>query len=570
MYVDIVPNLASPPAVLLRQSRREGGKIVKTTLANLSQCPPEAVAALRLALRGVALVPHEEVFAVERSLPHGHVQAVLGVMRALGMDTLLAARPCRERDLVLAMIAQRLLDPCSKLATTRVWHTTTLAQELGVDDADANDLYAALDWLHQRQRRIEKKLAARHLTDGAVVLFDVSSSSYHGRTCPLARRGYNRDGEKLPSIVYGLLTDGAGRPVAVDVYPGNTGDPATVPDQVEKLRARFRLQRVVLVGDRGMLTHTQIDALRGHPGVGWISALRFPAIRTLAEHGAFQPSLFDTPHLAEITSADYPGERLVVCDNPALAADRARTRDELLAATEARLARIAAAVARRTKTPMTADEIGVKVGKIINHDTVGKHFTLTIADARTQRRLHRPRGPARRHLHHPHQRTRGRHERRRRRAHLQESRARRAGLPLPERRRPARAAHPASPGRARARAPLLVHARLLRRTPSARRLVDRPLPRRRPRRGPLDPRPCGHGRAVRERPREKAHQDHRRRLARAEPAHPAERTGDAVQKHLPRRHREARPTLRATDRNQSVPTTRLQPARTHAMTDCTQ
>ena len=381
MYVDIVPNRTSPPAVLLRESRREGGKIVKTTLANLSTCPPEAVEALRLALRGVALVPHEEVFAVERSIPHGHVQAVLGVMRTVGMDALLAARPCRERDLVLAMIAQRLLDPCSKLATTRVWHTTTLAQELGVDDADANDLYAALDWLQQRQGRIEKKLATRHLTDGAVVLFDVSSSSYHGRTCPLARRGYNRDGDKLPSIVYGLLTDGAGRPVAVEVYPGNTGDPATVPDQVEKLRARFRLQRVVLVGDRGMLTQTQIDTLRAYPGVGWISALRFPAIRTLAD-GAFQPSLFDTAHLAEITSAAYPGERLVVCYNPALAADRARTRDELLAATEARLARVAAAVARRTKTPMTADEIGVKVGKIINHYKVGKHFDLTIDDNR--------------------------------------------------------------------------------------------------------------------------------------------------------------------------------------------
>ena len=215
-----------------------------------------------------------------------------------------------------------------------------------------------------------------------MVLFDVSSSSYHGRTCPLARRGYNRDGDKLPSIVYGLLTDRAGRPVAVDVYPGNTGDPSTVPDQVEKLRARFRLQRVVLVGDRGMRTHTPIDALRGYPGVGWISALRFPAIRTLAEHGAFQPSLFDTPHLAEITSDAYPGERLVVCYNPALAADRARTRDELLTATEARLARIAAAVARRTKTPMTADEIGVKVGKIINHYKVGKHVDLTIEDAR--------------------------------------------------------------------------------------------------------------------------------------------------------------------------------------------
>ena len=218
MYIDVVPNRKSPPAVLLRQSRRDGGKIVKTTLANLSQCPPEAVAALRLALRGVALVPHEEVFAVERSIPHGHVQAVLGVMRTVGMDALLAARPCRERALVLAMIAQRLLDPCSKLATTRVWHTTTLAQELGVADADANDLYAALDWLQQRQGRIEKKLAA----------------------CPLARRGYNRDGDKLPSIVYGLLTDGAGRPIAVDVYPGNTGDPSTVPDQVEKLRMRFR------------------------------------------------------------------------------------------------------------------------------------------------------------------------------------------------------------------------------------------------------------------------------------------------------------------------------------------
>ena len=456
MYVDIVPNRTSPPAVLLRESRREGGKIVKTTLANLSTCPPEAVEALRLALRGVALVPHEEVFAVERSIPHGHVQAVLGVMRTVGMDALLAARPCRERDLVLAMIAQRLLDPCSKLATTRVWHTTTLAQELGVDDADANDLYAALDWLQQRQGRIEKKLATRHLTDGAVVLFDVSSSSYHGRTCPLARRGYNRDGDKLPSIVYGLLTDGAGRPVAVEVYPGNTGDPATVPDQVEKLRARFRLQRVVLVGDRGMLTQTQIDTLRAYPGVGWISALRFPAIRTLAEHGAFQPSLFDTAHLAEITSAAYPGERLVVCYNPALAADRARTRDELLAATEARLARVAAAVARRTKTPMTADEIGVKVGKIINHYKVGKHFDLTIDDNRL--RFERNDAsiaretPLRRHLHHPHQRTRGRGERRRRRAHLQESRARRAGLPLPERRRPARAAHPASQRSARPRA----------------------------------------------------------------------------------------------------------------------
>lgn len=382
MYIDIVPNRKSPPAVLLRESRREGGKMVKTTIANLSQCPPPAIEALRLALRGVELVPKEEVFAVERSIPHGHVQAVLGMMRKLGVDTLLAARPCRERDLVLAMIAQRLLDPCSKLATTRAWHTTTLAQELEVEDAGANELYDAMDWVLERQERIEKKLAKRHLVSGAVVLFDVSSSSYHGRTCPLAQYGYNRDGEKLPGIVYGLLADGQGRPVAVDVYAGNTGDPSTVPDQVEKLRVRFGLERAVLVGDRGMLTQTQIDALRAYPGLGWISALRFPAIRDLAEQGAFQLSLFDRQNLAEVTSEAYPGERLVVCHNPLLAEDRKRTREELLAATEARLATIAADVARRTKTPLPADEIGVKVGKVLNRHKVGKHFILTIQDNR--------------------------------------------------------------------------------------------------------------------------------------------------------------------------------------------
>lgn len=382
MYLDIVPNRKSPPAVLLRESRREGGKMVKTTIANLSKCPPRAIEALRLALRGVELVPREGLFTIERSLPHGHVQAVLGFMRKLGVDTLLSSRPCRERDLVLAMIAQRLLDPCSKLATTRVWHTTTLASELGVGDAGANDLYDALDWLLGRQGRIENKLAKRHLANGAAVLFDVSSSSYHGRTCPLAHRGYNRDGEKLPSIVYGLLADGEGRPVAVDVYPGNTGDPSTVPDQVDKLRGRFGLGRVVLVGDRGMLTQAQIEALREHPGLGWISALRFTAIRDLAEEGAFQLSLFDRQNLAEITSEAYPGERLVVCYNPLLAEDRKRTREELLAATEAKLGKIAADVARRTKTPLPADEIGVKVGKVLNRHKVGKHFILVIEDNR--------------------------------------------------------------------------------------------------------------------------------------------------------------------------------------------
>lgn len=380
MYIETVPNRGSKPAILLREGKRQGKRIVKRTLANLSHWPEEQVEALRHVLRGGTI--GLDKLTIEWSIAHGHVQAVLGIMRKLGMDTLLASRPCRERDVVLAMIAQRILDPCSTLATTRVWHTTTLAQELGVEAADANELYGALDWLLERQGRIEKKLAQRHLAQGAAVLFDDSSSSYHGRTCPLAQYGYNRDGEKLPSIVYGLLADGQGRPVAVDVYAGNTGDPSTVPDQVEKLRARFGLERAVLAGDGGMLTQTQIDALRAYPGLGWISALRFTAIRDLAEQGAFQLSLFDRQNLAEITSEAYPGERLVVCYNPLLAEDRKRTREELLAATEARLAAIAAEVTRRTKTPLSADEIGVKAGTVINRHKAGKHFLLTIEDNR--------------------------------------------------------------------------------------------------------------------------------------------------------------------------------------------
>ena len=382
MYIDVVPNRNSPPAILLRESRRVGGKVVKTTLANLSRCPPGAVEALRRALRGVELVARDEVFAVERSLPHGHVQAVLGTIRKLAVGELLASRPCRERDLVVAMIAQRLLEPCSKLATTRLWHTSTLAGELAVADAGENDLYGALDWLLARQGRVEKKLARRHLKEGGRVLFDVSSSSYHGRTCPLAAYGHNRDGERLPAIVYGLLADGEGRPVAVDVYPGNTADPKTVADQVEKLRDRFGLGRVVLVGDRGMLTQTQIETLRGYPQLGWIAALRTSGLRKLAQNGDLQMSLFDRQNLAEIRSALYPGERLIVCHNPLLAEDRKRTRKELLEATEKRLSRIAAEVRRRTRTPLSADAIGVKVGKVVNAHKVGKHFVLHIGDGR--------------------------------------------------------------------------------------------------------------------------------------------------------------------------------------------
>ena len=373
MYISVVPNRNSPPAVLLRESRREGGKSVKRTIANLSKCPPEAVEAFRLALKGVELVPKGELYTTERSMPHGHVQAILGMIRKLGVDTMLASRRCREQDLVVAMIAQRLLNPCSKLATTRYWHTSTLAAELDLGDADENDLYDAMDWLLARQKRIENKLAGRHLSEGAHVLYDVSSSSYHG---------HNRDGEKLPAIVYGLLADAEGRPIAIDVYAGNTGDPTTVPDQVEKLRNRFGLERVVLVGDRGMLTQAQIKALKNYPGLGWISALRASGIRKLVEQGSLQLSLFDNHNLAEIKSDLYPGERLIVCYNPLLAEDRRRKRTQLLEATEKKLRCIATEVKRRTRTPLSADQIGVKVGKVVNARKMAKHFILTIGDGR--------------------------------------------------------------------------------------------------------------------------------------------------------------------------------------------
>jgi len=381
MYIDKVPNRNSPPAILLRKAWREGRKIRKKTLDNLSKWPPEKVESLRRVLRGETLVPVGEAFAVERSLPHGHVEAVLGTIGKLGLDRLIASKRCRERDLVVAMVAEQLIHPCSKLATTRLWHTTTLAQELKVEDADEDELYEAMDWLLRRQGRIEKKLAERHLSEGSLVLYDVTSSYYEGRTCPLVRFGYDRDGKKgSPVIVYGVLTDEDGRPIAVDVYPGDTGDPTTVPDQVEKLQQRFGLSRVVLVGDRGMLTQTQIGHLKEHPGLGWISALRSRSIRKLVEGGELQMSLFDQKNLAEISSPDYPGERLIVCFNPLLADERRRKRQELLAATEKALEKVANQVARRTRKPMRKDEIGVKVGKVLNRFKVGKHFRLKIEE----------------------------------------------------------------------------------------------------------------------------------------------------------------------------------------------
>jgi transposase len=368
-------------STLLRTSFRQDGKVKHRTLANLSHLPEHLIDVIRRSLKGEAFAAAQDVLQTKQTLPHGHVHAVLGVIRKLGVDSLIASTPSRERDLVVALVAQRLLFPCSKLASTRHWHSTTLAEELGVGDASEGELYQAMDWLLTRQPAIEAKLAQRHLGDNALVLYDVSSSFYHGRHCPLAQYGHSRDGKKgLPIIVYGLLTDDAGRPVAVQVYAGNTSDPKTVPDQVRKLRDRFGLERVVLVGDRGMLTQTQIDALREEPGLGWISALRSTAIRKLVQAGPLDRSLFDTVNLAEIRSPDFPGERLFACYNPLLLERRRQKREALLAQTEAALERLSRAVARRRNKPYEREEIGLKAGRVLNRWKVAKHFRLTIAD----------------------------------------------------------------------------------------------------------------------------------------------------------------------------------------------
>ena len=379
MYIATVPNRNSPPAILLREGWREGNKTRQRTLANLSDWPQEKIESLRRLLRDEPLVSPQDLLTTQKTLPHGHVEALLLAVRKLGLDAVISSKPCRERDLVLAMIVQRLLDPCSKLATTRQWHSTTLAEELGVGDATEDELYEAMDWLLERQPRIEKKLAARHLREGCLVLYDVSSSYYEGRHCPLAKYGHDRDGQKgLPIIVYGLMTDDEGRPIAIEVYPGNTGDPTTVVDQVNKLRERFQLSRVVLVGDRGMLTQPQIEKLKAHPQMGWITALTNVAIRGLLAEGALQLSLLDEKNLIEIQSAHYPEERLMVCYNPLLAEERKRKREELLQATEKALSRIVKEVERRKQKPLTATEIALKVGKVLGKYKMSKHFTHTI------------------------------------------------------------------------------------------------------------------------------------------------------------------------------------------------
>ncbi len=367
---------------LLRRSYREGDKVKSQTVGNLTALPPAAIDAVRAILRGEPVGPLAWAFAIERSLPHGNVLAVLGQLRQLGLDKVLAARPQRERELSLALIASRLLAPCSKLATVRSFDNSTLAAQLGLEDADEDQLYAAMDWLVERQPAVEAALAKRHLTEGGLVLYDLTSVSLEGRHCELARRGYSRDGKRgLPQIEFGLITDRDGRPVAVEVFEGNVADPKTVAAQVDKLKHRFGIGDVVLVGDRGMLTSARIEALKEVGGIGWISALRSIQIEALVHSGDLQLGIFDQRNLAEISSPKFPGERLVVCKNPALAQDRGRTREELLVATERELDKVVAAgQAGQAGRLKSKDATGLRVGKIIGRYKVGKHFKLDISD----------------------------------------------------------------------------------------------------------------------------------------------------------------------------------------------
>jgi transposase len=367
-------------ATLLRRSFREDGKVKKETLANLSHLPPAAIDAIRRVLAGETLVGAEDAFEIERSLPAGHVNAALTMARRLEMAKLLDRSPSRQRDLCLAMILGRVICPGSKLGMVRSLGQSTLASELGVDGADEDDLYLAMDWLLERQGRIEDRLAGRHLTEGEMVLYDVSSSYFEGRTCPLGKLGYSRDGKLgLPQIIYGLLCDRDGRPVSVEVFTGECHDNATLPSQISKLKDRFGLSRVVVVADRGMVTKANIELLSETDGVDWITALKAPTIKKLARTGIFQPSLFDEQNLGEITDPDeFPGERLIVCRNPLVGSQRARKRSELLAATETDLALIKARVDRGTL--LGAAQIGLAVGPALKRYRMKKHFQIEITD----------------------------------------------------------------------------------------------------------------------------------------------------------------------------------------------
>ena len=381
MHIDVVPNRNSSPAYLLRESYREGGKVKKRTLANLSSLPIEQIERIRQILRGEQLAPVETLFAAVGSAHHGHVQAVLSAMKRLGFFALLSSRPCRERDLVVAMVAARILKPHSKLATTRWWNVTTLPQILGVLDATEDDLYEAMDWLLLRQERIEKKLSARHLRENGLVLYDLTSSYFEGITCPLAALGHPRDGVKGKlQVNYGLLASPGGCPVSVSVYEGNTGDPTTLLEQVTKVKDAFGIKNLVLVGDRGMITQKQIDSLKDMDGVDWISALKAGGIRELLHSGALQMGLFDERNLFELTHPDFPGERLIACRNPELARMRAAKRQDLLLATTQELDKVKRMVEKGRIAGK--GKIGVRVGRVINKYKMAKHLALVIDDER--------------------------------------------------------------------------------------------------------------------------------------------------------------------------------------------
>ena len=386
MYIEAVPNRNSPPAILLRESYRQEGKVRKRTLCNLSGWLPAHVEGLRGVLKGGTVIPAEhDAFTLTRSLPHGHVAAALGTARKIGLDRLLGPDGDRCRDLVLALLTGRILDPVSKLAAARTLSPATasssLGEALGLGEVSDAELYAALDWLLERQAAIETALAGRHLQNGTLVLYDVSSSYLEGRCCPLAKRGYSRDGKRGSlQIVYGLLCAPDGCPVAIEVFEGNTGDPTTLAPQIDKLKQRFGLEHVVLVGDRGMITEARISEDIKTAGLDWITALRGPAIKELLNSGTLQLTLFDQRDMASITSPEYPGERLVVCRNPDLAAERARKREDLLAATEKDLAAIKARVGRKRDPLRGTAEIALAVGEVFNTHKMRKHFDLTITD----------------------------------------------------------------------------------------------------------------------------------------------------------------------------------------------
>lgn len=372
-------------SVLLRQSYRQGGTVKKRTVASLTSLPAAAIDAVERALRGETLVAISDAVAVEESWPHGHVAAVLGTARKMELERLLDSKPSRQRDLALGMIVARVLQPASKLATTRWWTTTSLARTLGLENATEDELYGAMDWLLARQEQIEQRLAKRHLQPGGVVLYDLSSTYMEGEHCPLAKRGYSRDGKPgQPQIEFGLLTNAEGEPVAIEVFPGNTADPATFPAQVSKVKDRFGVVDVIWVGDRGMVTSAQVRQLAEVAGLSWVTALRAPTIQQLLEAGSVQTSLFDTQNLAEVTDPRFPGERLVICHNPFLGEKRARRREDMLVATEKELAKVAAMVERGAAGGRAglqgAARIGERVGRVVNKYDMAKHFRRTVTD----------------------------------------------------------------------------------------------------------------------------------------------------------------------------------------------